>query len=293
MFRIISILSLACVILLPSYGISGTEEQEWRGVFNYKNAFGAMMAVSVLIEWQLPTNTRWSKALNGVALLLSLFLLIRSNSITALMAIVGAVVLVEIHKFATLRLRMPLYATVVATLLVVSLGFVLVAPESDAFAALLGRSSDLTGRTEIWRWVIAFIQERPILGYGYSGFWFASEASGVVERAIGSHMYSHNGYLDTLLTNGALGLSLAVIFLGTGLKRAFAWSVRGESRTSFWPLACLSFFLLYNLGECTIFLQDFQWALCVAAVAGSDLALFEPETVPEDELLSETSEAFK
>jgi exopolysaccharide production protein ExoQ len=294
MFRIISILSLACVILLPSYGISGTEVQEWRGVFGYKNAFGSMMAVSVLIEWQLPTNTRWSKVFNGVALLLSGFLLFRSNSITALMAIVGAVVLVEIYKFATLRLRMPLYATVVATLLVVSLVFVLIAPKSDAFAALLGRSSDLTGRTEIWRWVISFIQERPILGYGYSGFWFASGASADIERATGStFMYSHNGYLDTFLTIGALGLSLAVVFLGAGLKRAYYWSQQEESRTSLWPLALLSFFLFYNLGECTIFMQDFQWALCVAAVAGSDLALFEPDTVPEDELPLTTSEAFE
>jgi len=277
-FRIISILSLACVILFPSYGISDTAEHEWRGVFGFKNFFGSMMALSVLIEWQVPADTRWSKVFNRVALLLSGFLLIRSNSITSLMALVGAFVLVEIYKLATLRLRMPLYATVVATLLIVSLGFVLVAPRSDAFAELLGRSSGLTGRTEIWRWVISFIQEHPILGYGYAGFWTES-ASATIDRAIGSPMYSHNGYLDTLLTNGILGLSLAVVFLGAGLKRAFEWSVQGESHTSLWPLAVLSFFLLYNLGECTIFMQHLQWALCVAAVAGSDLALFAPETV--------------
>src|SRR6516225_1225333 len=82
MFRIISILSLACVILLPSYGISDTAEREWRGVFGFKNFFGSMMALSVLIEWQLPTNTRWSKVPNRAALFLSAFLLIRSNALT-------------------------------------------------------------------------------------------------------------------------------------------------------------------------------------------------------------------
>src|SRR5215470_17754158 len=115
MFRIIAILSLACIILLPSYGISETVEREWRGVFGFKNFFGSQMAVSVLIEWQLPTDTRWSKVLNRLALLLSAFLLIRSNSITPLMALVGAFVLVKIYKFAIFRLRMPLYATVVTT----------------------------------------------------------------------------------------------------------------------------------------------------------------------------------
>jgi O-antigen ligase len=103
-------------------------------------------------------------------------------------------------------------------------------------------------------------------------------------------MYSHNGYLDTILTIGALGLSLAVVFVGKGLKRAFDWSIQRESHTILWPLALLSFFLLYNLGECTIFQPDLQWSLCVAAVAGSDLVLFAPEAVSEDESLLTTSE---
>lgn len=291
LFRILAVLSLACVILFPSYGLTDTLEQEWRGVFGFKNFFGSMMALSVLIEWQLPTTTRWSKALNRAALLLSAYLVIRSNSLTSMMALAGAFVLLQIYKYATLRLRMPLYATVVATLLIVSLGFVLIAPRSDTFAALLGRSADLSGRTEIWRWVIAAIQEHPILGYGYAGFWTES-ASEMIERAVGSHMYSHNGYLDTLLTNGVVGLSLAVVFICTGLKRAFDWSVHEESSTSLWPLAFLLFFLFYNLGECTIFMQHFIWALCVASIAGSDLALFEPGTISEDELLLTTSEAF-
>jgi O-antigen ligase len=290
MFRILAILSLGCVLLFPSYGISDTGE--WQGVFGFKNFFGSQMAVSILIEWQLPANTRWSKALNRAALLLSGCLLISSNSITSLMAIVGTFVLVEIYKFATLRLRMPLYATVVAPLLIVSLGFVLVAPKSDAFA-FIGRSSDLTGRTEIWRWVTSAIQERPILGYGYAGFWTES-ASAAVDRAVDVKVtYSHNGYLDILLTNGVLGLSLALVFLGTGLKRALDWSLQGESHTSLWPLAVVSFVLLYNLGECTIFMQHLQWALCVAAVAGSDLTLFAPERVSGDEWQWTTSEAFR
>ena len=293
MFRIISILSLACVILLPSYGISDTAEREWRGVFGFKNFFGSMMALSVLIEWQLPTNTRWSKLLSRAALFLSAFLLIRSNALTSLTALVGAFVLVNIYKFATLRLRMPLYATFVATLLIVSFAFVLVAPKTNALPSLVGRSSDLTGRTAIWHWVISFIEERPILGYGYAGFWTES-ASARVDRAIDVEvMYSHNGYLDILLTNGALGLSLALVFLGTGLKRAFDWSLQGESHASLWPLAVLSLFLLYNLAECAIFMQHIIWALCVAAVVGSDLALFAPETDSENESFLTTREALE
>jgi len=290
LFRIISILSLACVILFPSYGITDSLEQEWRGVFGFKNILGVVMAMSVLVEWQLPTNTRWAKALNRMALLLSMYLIIRSDSITPLVALIGAFLLVQIYQFATLRLGMPLYATVVATLFAVLLGFALVVPKSEGLAALVGRTTELTGRTEIWRWVIIFIQERPLLGYGYAGFWTES-ASAAIERAIGQHMYSHNGYLDTILTIGVVGLSLAVVFLGTGLKRALDWSAKGDPGTRLWPLAFLLFFLLYNLTECTIFMPDLQWSLCVATVAGSDLTLFGSEAVLEDELRMTTSEA--
>ena len=290
LFRIISVLSVACVIVLPSYGLMDSAEQEWRGVFGFKNVLGAVMALSLLVEWLLPANTRWSKMLNRAAMFLSAGLLIRANSLTPLVAIVGTFVVVQIYRFTTLRLRMPLYATVVASVLVGTLGLVLVAPRTDALILLMGRTPELTGRTEIWHWVIGFIQERPLLGYGYAGFWTES-VSATVERAIGSHMYSHNGYLDTILTIGILGLSLAMVFLGVGLKRAMAWSVRTESQASLWPLAILCFFLLYNLGECTIFMPDLQWSLCVAAIVGSDLVLFEPETAPEDELMLMASEA--
>jgi len=292
LFRILAILSLGCVLLFPSYGISDTPEAEWRGVFGFKNFFGSLMAISILIEWQLPTSTRWSKILNRGALLLSVILLIASNSMTPLMALVGALVLAGIYKFATFRLRMPLYATVVATLLIVSLGYVLVAPKSDAFAALIGRTPNLTGRMEIWPLVISAVQERPILGYGYAGFWTES-VSAVVERAIGRVIYSHNGYLDTILTTGALGLSLVAIFLGTGLKRAFDWSVHAESRTKFWPVTLLSFFFFYNFAECTIFMQHMLWALCVAAIVGTDLVLFAPEPVTEDDPRWTTSESLQ
>jgi len=140
--------------------------------------------------------------------------------------------------------------------------------------------------------VISSIQERPILGYGYAGFWTESASSAVV-GAVGEVIYSHNGYLDVILTMGGLGLSLAIIFLGTGLKRAFDWSVHGESRTKLWPIAFLAFFLFYNVAECTIFMQHMLWALCVATVVGSDLTLFAPEPVSEDPWQQTTSEAFR
>jgi O-antigen ligase len=135
--------------------------------------------------------------------------------------------------------------------------------------------------------VLSLIPQRPLLGYGYSGFWAGgSQESIEVSWVMGSVIsYSHNGYLEILLTLGAVGLLLAVVFLWTGIKRAYSYSQCNQSSVNLWPLAFLFFFLLYNLAECTILMQDLQWAICVAIVAGADEELFVPGEEKEEELL--------
>lgn len=292
--RIMAVLSLAFVVFLPRYGIYDSAAHDWQGIFGYKNVLGSIMAMSILVEWQLPTDTRLARILNWLALLLSAILLFFSRSITPAVALGGAFLLLGVYEFATQKLRIPLYATLLAILSMASLGFIAFREYSEPIASTLGRSSDLTGRTEIWNWVISFIRERPALGYGYSGFWDgASVASLSVDRNMGTMiMYSHNGYLETLLSLGGIGFLLMLIFLGVGLRRAYFWSEYRQSRTNSWPLAFLFFFMLHNLGECTILLQDLHWTVCVAVVASTDLALYAPCSEQEEELLLEPTGEF-
>jgi O-antigen ligase len=284
LFRIIATLSLACIVLLPSYGI---KDGEWRGIFEYKNALGSMMGLSVLVEWQLPADSRISKILRAFALLLSTVLLLFSDSITPTIVLIVALPLIEIYKFGALRLRIPLYAICLATSLVVTAGATLLLANSDSVTGALGRSSTLTGRTEIWSLVASFIAERPIAGYGYSGFWLgASQESIEVNRAMrGLVMYSHNGYLEMLLTLGAIGFLLTLAVLGIGMKRALSFSEQRQAGTELWPLAFLLYFILHNLGECSILVQDIEWAICVSCIVGTDPMLLSFNVQQEDELL--------
>ena len=286
--RIIAVLSLVCVLFLPSYGISGGVEDhgEWQGIFSYKNGLGSAMALSALVEWYLPAETRASKIVNRLALILSLVLLAFSASVTPLLALVGAVFFVGVYKLGTQRFRLPTYAIVLAILLMIASGAAVLAGQGERVAGALGRSADLTGRTEIWKMVVSYIPERPILGYGYSGFWAgASSESAAIDSAVGeSIMYSHNGYLEILLNLGAVGLLLTTGFLWTGIRRTYHCSNHGRSNVSLWPLAFLCFFLLYNLTECTILFQDLYWAVCVATVIGSEAVLLESHEEQEEEL---------
>ena len=284
LFRIIAVLSLACVVLLPSYGIS--EQGAWQGIFEYKNALGSIMGLSVLVEWQRPADSRISKILKSFALLLSTVLLLFSDSITPAIVLMVALPLIEMYKFAALRLRIPLYAIVVATSFVVSAALTLLVANFDSVMGALRRSSNLSGRTEIWSLVLSSIAERPIAGYGYSGFWLgASPESIAINREMGGLvMYSHNGYLEMLLTLGAIGFLLTLAALGIGMKRALAFSEHGHAGIELWPFAFLLYFILHNLGECSILVQDLEWVICVACIVGADPRLLSFNVQEEDEL---------
>ena len=295
LLRIIAVLSLACIVLAPRYGISDWPHNgDWRGIFGHKNGLGSYMALSVLVEWQLPTATRFGKVCNLLALLLSGALLVFSNSITAIVTVSGSLIFIQLYKLARLRLRVPLFAIVSATLLAIASGVLMLFVDSETVTAALGRTSNLTGRTEIWRWVFSYILERPILGYGFSGFWGgASPESLALDRRLGTPiMYSHNGYIDIFLTLGAAGLLLSLAFLGIGIKRAFDRSERNESSVDLWPLAFLFFFMLHNVAEGTILFQDLEWSLCVAIVIGTDRALLAPALESQEEFLLTPSNEF-
>jgi exopolysaccharide production protein ExoQ len=147
--------------------------------------------------------------------------------------------------------------------------------ESSA-TELLGRSSDLTGRTELWGFTLNMISKRPLLGFGLSGFWMgASEESLSVQSQLGwTPIYSHNGYLEILLSLGIVGLLLLLVVVGSGIKRVLARVHSNGSIQDMWPIAFFTFFLVHNLAECTILLQNcLEWSLCVATVISCDAIL--------------------
>jgi exopolysaccharide production protein ExoQ len=274
LFRAIGVLSLAGVLLFPSLTV--TEEGQWMGVFSYKNALGSVLGLSLLVEWQRRAETPVSKMLKVLAVTLYLVLLTHSDSVTPTLALIGTLLLIESYKFARFRVGLPQYAIFVAISIVVALGFTLLVTNSDSVMGAVGRSSNLTGRTEIWALVLSFIPQRPILGYGYDGFWLgASPESFVVDRIMRwSVTYSHNGYLEQLLNLGVVGLAVTLTFLGIGMKRTLDFSERRQSFIGVWPLAFLVYFILHNTAECTIMMQDIEWALCVSCVVGTDPLLF-------------------
>ena len=103
----------------------------------------------------------------------------------------------------------------------------------------------------------------------------ASEDSQSVQTLLGwTPIYSHNGYLEILLSLGLVGLLLVLVIVGTGIKRVLDRARVSDSIQEMWPIAFFTFFLVHNLAECTILLQNcLEWSLCIATVVSSDALL--------------------
>ncbi len=282
--RLAAVLSVAMIIL--GHGVlMSTGGASARGVFNHKNRLGAAMALALLIEWYIPEQTRCLKVIKALSLTLFAALLIYSNSMTSIVTL--AVTFLIMWSFTVIYRRYKLVVPVLFPLLLVA-GLLLGATgvSVGSLTGSMGRSSDLTGRTELWGSIASMILERPLLGYGFSGFWEgASSEASVVESNIGwSPSYSHNGYLEITLSLGFVGLLLFLWILRTGFRRALFYAENPESISDLWPLAFLVFFTIHNLAECSILWQNcLEWSLCVTTIMAADplnrLAVH--STVPE------------
>ena len=91
---------------------------------------------------------------------------------------------------------------------------------------LLGRDDPGTvdsfnGRSIIWEDVGYYIRERPILGYGYDGFWTPDRISVISEKEKWGVPNTHSTYVDFVLTLGVVGLAAYSFSLLAGIWRAF------------------------------------------------------------------------
>ena len=256
----------------------------WRGIFNHKNMLGSAVALGVLLEWHLPSSSAFSRVAKFTWICVYAVLLVLSNSMTSVVALAITFAIMFAVKSFRGRYALVMPAAVVAILLCA----ILIFTYADSVTAAMGRSSDLTGRADLWHWTTIMIRQRPFLGYGFSGFWRgASQESVTLEaRILWSPIYAHNGYLEILLSLGAAGLGLFALMAASGLRRTLRIASRAQSIQDLWPLAFIIFFLLHNMGEVSILWQNnLEWGLFVATVIGADPRL-RAALEPEDDDLS-------
>ncbi len=132
---------------------------------------------------------------------------------------------------------------------------------------LLGKDLTLTGRTELWAAVINKIQERPLLGYGYSGFWqgWEGESAFVLQLVGWDAPNGHNGILDLWVDLGFLGVTVFLLGFFINFIRGMRWAQLTKTAEPIFLLQYLTFMAIDSQASTNLLIQnDIFWVLYVA-----------------------------
>jgi O-antigen ligase len=128
----------------------------------------------------------------------------------------------------------------------------------------------LSGRTVVWDFVNYEIGRRPLLGWGYQSFWLVGpDAPSFVDAPGWVKLLpsAHNGYLDTMLDTGYVGLVLFVIFIFATLHVIGRVADRDPARA--WLLLSLALFIIFTnfLESGWMHGMDILWVIFAIVVA--------------------------
>lgn len=264
-FVLIVLSSLFLVVFLPQYGVNhGEFFGAWQGAFEQKNMQArTMVLASVVFYFVRPSTVSWVR---WIGISASLSLLALSGSVTGVIVLILMLAVLQLPRLVRVNLTFLIPTIIGIGTLSIAVAFLIWTGHSDLLV-LVGRSPTLTGRTELWKTLPAYIMQHPWLGYGFNTFWQGMQgASAPVLLRLGWYVrHSHNGFLDLTLDLGFVGLATFVAGYLVLSKRALQ-IVRGvPGPASYWLCAFMFLMLLYNLDESSILRRNsIFWVLYVS-----------------------------
>lgn len=265
-----AVISIALIILTPDLGImSDMYQGAWQGLFWEKNRLGGTMEIGIItMLLMLPSVRGRYRVYLWASVVLCSVLLIGARSATPIVALV--VTLLCLSVMFRLRRRKIGFAVALGCAAVAALAFCanVIGFELGDVLKLLGRDPTLTGRTEIWSYVLPYIDQRPMLGYGYQVFW---EITGPVKRYLMQDLgwepaSAHNGFLEVTLNFGFVGLILFIAFLFESFRRTLRFFNSGDERLDAWPLLAVVSLVTMNVADPTFALyNELRWVVFMVA----------------------------
>jgi len=261
---VLMVLSFFVALLLPAVGIDYELGGAWRGVLPQKNTLGAISGLCMVLCVKESRNHYYPRWLCYVGVLFSLFMLVMSKSSTAtLVAVMGiAIYLLSRRRYFKDQYDARRLLLILFMLLLLGLHLFYVTEArlprwDELFApvgALFNKSSDLTGRTDIWRMVLLEIDKHPDFGLGYGAFWLGegSLSQSIIDALHWVPLQAHNGYLDILNELGIVGFCIML-----GVFVMHIWSlikltpIDREEAAIHWGILFL--ILISNLSESEVF----------------------------------------
>lgn len=257
-------LSIILIKYFPSYGRSygrWSGEVMWEGIASQKNGLAIICAMSILLFlWEITQIVRDKRFIGSrLIIIIDIFMIILALSLmmgpqktltysaTSLLALIAGLVslaLLQVWLKSTKNLNKKLIA-IALILIIVGITIPLSGKiPLKSLPKLLNRNETLTNRMAIWNSLLPFIKKHIWLGYGFGGFWTSFK-----REQIGSH--AHNGYLNTLLELGLIGLFLFIVFIIKVLKQSLILLI-SDNQIAIFFVSLIMMILVRNIAEVSL-----------------------------------------
>jgi exopolysaccharide production protein ExoQ len=277
-------------VALPTLAIRASAEGggqfNFFGIYTNKQMCGRIMAfslITLLMYFRIYATRRW---LTALGILGAIFLLLLARSSTHTISAILTILIFPVHQI--IKQGSKLRAILLFTALLISAVSVsFMVANWEYIVVSLGKGVTLNGRTPIWDLAIEQLMKRPLLGYGYAGFWGSDAGWWVFSKvpwAVGENpleivdsknFTAHNAVLDLALQVGLLGIAILLFNLVLVLYRAISLISKTHSLESFWMLQVILFQIIGSCFEPPIYLasNNIHWIIYVAMAYSSALLL--------------------
>lgn len=283
------------VLFIRYYGAIGRGySRDWGvfaiGVTTFKNELGAICLVFGLVSlWsfvatyknRLTPHRSRHLAARGSIVFLAVVLCKVADSMTSLACflISGAIVVLTSRKWFIKRPRSVL--ALVCGCVILAL-FALFFDESGTMVHALGRQTNLTGRTDIWKAILS-IHTNPLVGSGFESFWMGSRIQQLNDMLQTKGLQeAHNGYLEVYLNLGLAGIALLGNVIVTGYRKSLT-VFRQDPDGGGIRLALLTAVVIYCLTEAGFRIMGPIWFIFLVAVTFVPSSLRSKERQPAAE----------
>jgi exopolysaccharide production protein ExoQ len=224
------------------------------GIHHNKNELGyTCMVFALFFFWNFLSSRRMVDQIErhrerAVTLLFAAILawlfMMADSATSAICAMTGMSVMLLLSTRLISRQYMGAQVVVIIAI-VVGVGTVF-----DVYGGVLrlaGRGVTLTDRTELWQDVLA-IPLNPVVGAGFESFWLGDRLQALWAKWWWRPNQAHNGYLNTYLNLGWVGVFLLICCVLSAFHKGRAALTRNFGEGQF-RLAFLLVILLYNYTE--------------------------------------------
>ncbi len=195
------------------------------GVVTFVISLGTLWTVRALLRARGEPNRGRRLLAQGTLLAFGVALLTMAHSATSVACFALGTVLILTTGLPSIKRRPNAVHALVLTILLAGGITMLFGGEGSVLHAM-GRQTNLTGRTDIWKAVIPAVPNR-LIGAGFESFWISPSREKVWRSLSGWYGVqglntAHNGYIEIYLNLGWVGVCLISLVLISGYQRAVA-----------------------------------------------------------------------